>query len=236
MITLYAFESGFGMPSSSPFVTKAMILLKMAGQPFGIEIVQDLSTTPKGKLPYLRDNGEVVADSEIIRRHLENRYGAEFDQGLSPAERASARALSRLAEEHLYWCIMYSHWQIDRHWPVIKEMFFGTLPPDQRDMIAEDVRKQVLRDLHGHGMGRHSYDEMLDFARDDLKAIADSLGDQPFLFGETPCSADAAVAPQILAIAKDPFDGPLNEATHAHAALLPYAKRLLARFFPDWQG
>ncbi len=233
MITLYAFEPGFGMPSSSPFVTKAMILLKMAGQPFGIDLVHDLSQAPKGKLPYLKDGDMVIADSDIIRRHLESRYHVDFDHGLDGRNRAHGLALTRLAEEHLYWCTMYSHWQIDQHWPVIKEMFFGTLPAEQRDVVAQEVREQILRDLHGHGMGRHEHGEVLDFARGDIKAIADTLGEQPFLFGKEPKSADAAIAPQLLAIATDPFDSPLTDAIHAHRPLVSYAKRVLGHFFPD---
>ncbi len=233
MITLYAFEPGFGMPSSSPFVTKTMILLKMADQPFETEIVHDLSTTPKGKLPYIKDGDQIVADSDVIRRHLETRYRVDFDEGLSDSDRAVGLALSRLTEEHLYWCTMYSHWQIDKHWATVKEMFFGTLPEGQKDAVADEVRQQILRDLHGHGLGRHSYEEIIDFARSDLKAIADVLGDGPFLFGDEPKSADAAVGTQILAIATDPFESPLTDAIHAQKPLVPYAKRVLNQFFPD---
>lgn len=233
MITLYAFEPGFGMPSSSPFVTKVMILLKMAKLSFDVEIVHDLSAAPKGKLPYIQIDRKIIADSDIIRRHLERRYNVDFDDGLSPAERAQALAAMRLAEEHLYWCIMYHHWQVDRHWPTIKEMFFGTLAVDQRDEIADQVRQQVVRDLHGQGMGRHSHDEMLDFLRADLKALADMIGSKRFLFGNAPTGADAAIAPQILTIAADPFDGPLTEAVHAYPGLVPYARSVLAHFFPE---
>ncbi len=233
MITVYAFEPGFGMPSASPFVTKVLVLLKMAELPFGIEITQDLGKAPKGKLPYIRDENDVIGDSDVIRRHLQSRHGVDFDRGLDPTERATGLALTRLAEEHLYWCLMYHHWQIDQHWLVIKEMFFGAVPAERRDQVAQEVRTQVLRDLHGHGMGRHSHDEMLDFARADLQALADILGDRPFLFGTEPTSADAAIAPQLVAIAADSFDAPLNRAIHDHPRLVDYGKRVLATYFPD---
>jgi len=136
--------------------------------------------------------------------------------------------------EHLYWCVMYHHWQVDRHWPTIKEMFFGTLPDDQRDAVADEVRQQLIRDLHGHGMGRHAYEEVIDFARSDLKAIADVLGDGPFLFGDEPKSADAAIATQVLGIVNDPFESPLTDVIHAQKPLVPYAKRVLKQFFPEF--
>ena len=34
MITLYTFGPYFGLPDASPFVTKAMLLLKFAGLPY----------------------------------------------------------------------------------------------------------------------------------------------------------------------------------------------------------
>ena len=234
MITVYAFEPGLGMPSASPFVTKAMILLKMADQRFGIEILHDLSNAPKGKLPYIHDGDKVIADSDMIRRYLESRCQVDFDHGLNDAERASGLALTRLAEEHLYWCSMYSHWQVDAHWSMIKQQFFGGLPDDQRDAIADAVREQILRDLQGQGMGRHDYQEVVDFAREDLKVIAAQLGQQPFLFGDEPKSADAAIGPQLLTLAADPISSPLTEAIHEQKELFTYARRVSERFFPGF--
>ncbi len=232
MIKLYAYEPALGMPSGSPFVVKTMILLKMAGCPFDIEIMADPSSSPKGKLPFLRDEGETIADSELIRHHLETRHQATFFADLTPEERGVGLGLQRLAEEHLYWCGMYHHWQIDAHWPALEEMFFGVLSADQREAIAEEVRSQVLRDLRGHGLGRHSEEEMLHFARSDLAALSDALGDRPFYFGDNPTGIDAAIAPQILTITRDPFEAPLNHLIKSFANLEPYADRILEQFFP----
>lgn len=97
MITLYAFDPGFGMPSASPFVVKTMIHLTIADRPFETDFVQDYMTAPKGKLPYIRDQETMIADSELIRKHLERRYGVDLDAGLNAAQRAEGVAFSRLA-------------------------------------------------------------------------------------------------------------------------------------------
>lgn len=233
MITLYAFEPAFGLPSGSPFVVKAMILLKMADQPFGMEILADPNEAPKGKLPYIRDDGEAIADSELIRQHLEQRYQADFFSDLTPVERAHGLGLQRLAEEHLYWCGMYHHWQIDAHWPKIKALIFGMMPADQQDAVADEVRAQVLKDLYSQGMGRHSYQEMLSFAEANLEALSDALSNQPFFFGDKPTGIDAGIAPQLLMISEDPFKAPLNDLITGKPALVAYAKRTLEHFFPN---
>lgn len=233
MITLYGFDPAFGMPSASPFVVKTMIQLSIADRPFETEFVQDYSTAPKGKLPYISDRGTLIADSELIRKHLERQYGVDLDAGLSARQRAEGVAFSRLAEDHLYWCLMYHHWQIGSHWQVMKPAIFEGVPSDQLDAIAEGVREQVVRDLHSQGLGRHGEDELLMLAKDDLDALGEALGDGPYWFGERLTAADAAIAPQIQCIAGDPLDGPLNQALEAHPRLVAYAKRVIGDVFPD---
>jgi len=66
MITLYAFGPAFGLPDVSPFVTKVEMLLKMAGLDYRTD-TKGFSKAPKGKLPYIADDGEMIADSTFIR-------------------------------------------------------------------------------------------------------------------------------------------------------------------------
>src|SRR5215510_13602528 len=73
MITLYTFGPAFSLPDPSPFVTKVEVLLKMAGLAYRTDTT-GFRQAPKGKLPYIDDDGEQVADSTLIRWHLENKY------------------------------------------------------------------------------------------------------------------------------------------------------------------
>src|SRR5271165_1335916 len=99
MITLYGFGPAMGLPEISPFVTKAHILLRMAGIPYETNAnVGGFLKAPKGKLPYISDDGAVVSDSTFIRFHIEKKYGFDFDHGLSRAEMATGWALERPAE------------------------------------------------------------------------------------------------------------------------------------------
>src|SRR5512132_2110713 len=109
MITLYAFGPGFGLPDPSPFVTKVEVLLKMAGLAYRTDTT-GFRQAPKGKLPYIDDDGEQVADSTFIRWHLENKYRIDFDKGLSAEQRAVAWAFEKMAEDHLYWALVDARW------------------------------------------------------------------------------------------------------------------------------
>src|SRR5436189_5956134 len=95
MITLYGFGTGFGLPEISPFVTKTEVQLKMAGLAYAKEKAMPPSS-PKGQMPYIDDDGKLVADTTFIRAHIERKYGLDFDEGLSLRQRAQAWAFERM--------------------------------------------------------------------------------------------------------------------------------------------
>ena len=82
MITLYTFGPASGLPDISPFVTKAEMLLKLARLDYQTDS-NGFDKAPKGKLPYIVDDGEFIADYTFIRWHLEKKNGIDFDQGLA---------------------------------------------------------------------------------------------------------------------------------------------------------
>jgi glutathione S-transferase len=112
MITLYTFGPYFGLPDGSPFVTKAMLLLKFAGLEFS-EDRGGYRKAPKGKLLYIDDGGLIVADSTFICFHIEKKYGFDFDAGLTPEQKAAAWAIEKMCEDHLYLALMATRWLDD---------------------------------------------------------------------------------------------------------------------------
>lgn len=69
MLTLYGGGPAFGLPDASPFVSKAHVLLKMAGVPYTFAKA-NFRKAPKGKIPYIDDGGMLLGDSGFIRAHL----------------------------------------------------------------------------------------------------------------------------------------------------------------------
>ena len=129
MITLYGFGPALGLPVLSPFVTKAHILLKMAGLQYQTNVsAKGLLGAPKGKLPYIKDGDAVIADSTFIRFYIEKSYGFDFDKGLGPAEKALGWALERMCEERLYWLMVDARWLIDANFAAGPERIFDGLP------------------------------------------------------------------------------------------------------------
>ncbi|MGC1306267.1 MAG: hypothetical protein WA885_03485 [Phormidesmis sp.] len=63
MIALYQFAPALGVRCPSPLCLKLETYLRMAGLPYQVAANANLLKAPKKKLPYITDNGRVVADS-----------------------------------------------------------------------------------------------------------------------------------------------------------------------------
>src|SRR5690606_36592494 len=104
---------------------------------------QHLRTAPKGKLPYIDDDGTRIADSEFIISHLKAKYGDPLDGGLGAEQRAVAHAFTKMMDENLYWCMMYSRWLDPRTWPTVRETLFGKLPAPSRWIAPPMVQREI---------------------------------------------------------------------------------------------
>ncbi len=233
MITLYKFGPGFGLPDPSPFVTKAELLLKIAGLPYTVDL-KGFGKAPKGKLPYIRDDGETIPDSTFIRLHIERKYGFDFDSGLSAEQKGLAWAIEKMCEDHLYWVMVDARWMDDGNFARGPAKFFDAVPAPIRPLVKAFVRRGLRRTLRGQGLGRHGAQEIAELGRRDVAALAAILGDKPFLFGEEPRGADATVGAFVMGCLAEVFVTPLREAAAAQANLVAYAQRTTKRYYPDF--
>ncbi len=231
MITLYGFGPAFGSPDPSPFVVKALILLKMSGQDFTL-LRGNMRKAPKGKLPYIIDNGVIIPDSTLIRLHLEQKYGHDFDAGASPDERAASWMFEKTCEDHLYWGAVYERWVEDANFNAGPAQFFKPIPALIRPLIVGLIRKKVQRNLQGQGSGRYTPEERTAIMSRAVQAMADYLTRRDFLGGAQPCGSDAGVYATLAALLKAPFDSALAREVQSHPALVSYIARMDARYFP----
>ncbi|MEM7631435.1 MAG: glutathione S-transferase family protein [Pseudomonadota bacterium] len=225
MLTLVTYAPAFGQPSASPFCVKAMYLLNLSGLGWQRRDTNDPRRWPKGKLPALQSDTEVIGDSDNIRTYLEEQ-GADFDAGLTDLQRASSRTLIRMVEEHLYFHILMDRWGDNAVWPTIRETYFKALPALLRRLIANRIRKDVLRGMHAQGMGRLTAGERLDRVEPDLQAITTHLWQGPFLFGRTPTAADASVGAMLGAMASTPEGTALSRRVRGDLILSRYISRV----------
>jgi len=229
MITLYQFPAAFGVPNISPFCLKLETFLRLSGLDYQVRSVRDPRKAPKGKLPYIELEGETIADSAIIQRRLAERFPLTLDSHLDAAARGRALAITRLCDEHLALLLLYFRWLDEEGWRQTRASFFGNLPAPLRLALPTLVRRRMRHALWAQGLGRHDTEELLGFAREDLQALADLLGEAPFFGGELPCSADAAAYGTLANLLLCSLDTPLNRLAHEFPVLAAYCDRLRER-------
>jgi len=235
-ITLHRFGTYLGTPDSSPFVIKTMMLLKLAGLAFS-DVQGNPFKAPQRFLPYIVDDGVTVADSGLIRAHLERKYGVDFDAGLDPVRKAQAWAIERMCEDHLYFAMLESRWLDGRIFREgLGKHMFGPIPAPLRPLVKGMLRRMNAKRLAGHGLGRHGKSDIAALARRDIEALATLIGEKLYLMGDTPCGTDGFVFGIVTAILTPPIESPLRAAMVAHANLVAYRDRLTRQFFPDLSG
>jgi glutathione S-transferase len=189
---------------------------------------------PKGKLPYIDDDGIIVADSTFIRLHIEKTRGVDFDAHLTAEQRATAWVVEKMCEEHLSWLIARTRWLDDANFQRGLAKLFDRAPAPVRPLVIWSVRRKVAKTMYAQGMGRHSAEEAATLGRKDVEALAALLGDKPYLFGDAPCGADATLLAFVAGLLWPACESPLRDAALAHACLVAYHDRMMRDYFPAY--
>ena len=122
-----------------------MAYMKLAGIPFEHHVQGDPRKAPKGKIPYIEDEGKEIGDSTFIIKHLKAKYGDPLAEGLSAYQLAKGQAIKVMLEERTYWAgMIYPRWVKKDHYELIANTFFGEIPKFLRMTIFGMVAKLSL--------------------------------------------------------------------------------------------
>ena len=234
MITVHQFVPAWGLPDLSPFCIKINTYLKMAGLPHKV-VTSDVRKAPRGKLPYIEDEGKFVSDSGHIIEHLKQRYGDPLDGHLTAQERAIGFAFQSMLEEHFYFVQLYIRFQNDAGWEVYKGSLaeYGRrigVPGFLTPILLHQVRSKTKQQLHLQGTGRHSLEEVTSIGKRQLDAVSNMLGEKPFLLGEKPTSFDACIYAFLIGLLEAPIPSQIKDHGHTLANLSAYCQRMRERF------
>lgn len=232
MITLYQFGPGFGLADPSPFCLKVDLYLRAAGLPYQTRAgFQHLRSAPLGKLPYIEDNGTVVPDSTFIISYLKAEYGDPLDRGLGAEQKAVTHAFGKMLDENLYWCIVFSRWFDEDCWPEVRKSFFGGMPVPLRWIVPRIARRSAERSLHGHGIGRHDKDRIMEIARRDMAALSAYLGEREYFLGETLSTLDVYAFAFLAELIVPPLDCEARRIACSFDNLVRFVDRIRSRYY-----
>lgn len=232
MLEFYKFVPQFGLRDASPFCLKLMTYLNLAEIPHKTIELMDPRKGPKEKLPYIVDKGEAIGDTEIIIRHLKQTYGDPLGEGLSESDKAISHAFSIMFAERFYWAsAVYPRWVRKEHRELITETWFGMIPKPLRGFIVRPIFKEMEKTVMGHGIGKHSPEEIYELGLADIQAVEAQLGDQIFLLGDMVREIDASAYAFLANTRCELFQTPLCQYVRNSPKLMAYIDRVDERAF-----
>ena len=227
MITLYSYPELFGLEDNNPFGLKVFAFLKLTGLPFEHRHVLDTSAAPRGQLPYLVDADETIGDSDAIIAHLTRKYALTLDHALTASQRDLDLLIRRTLDD-LYWVMSYSRWRDDQYWPRFRDALLEQHPDISAEAL-EGARKYNFERYRYQGIGRYEPDAAYARGVASLQAIANVLGDGPFMFGDAPASLDAAVYGFVASIWFYDIDTPLKRFVGTRDKLVKHCAAMRER-------
>jgi len=230
-VVVHELRGAWGLASISPFCLKLQTWLRIAGIPYSSVAAATPFGAPKGKLPFIEHDGRRIGDSGFAIDYLSQRLGRDPDASLDTITRGTAVALRRMVEENLYWTLVYDRWMVEENWRSFRDVVLGGVPAAVRPLIAPIARRGVRKQLVGHGMGRHSAEEIHAIGRRDIGALADVLGDRPFFLGDVPTGFDAVAYGFLANILEVPIASPVKDEGLRRASLPAYLARMRNRFW-----
>lgn len=238
MIKLFQLPRVWGLPSISPPCVRLETWMRMTGIPYEARVMDPVNyPIPKGKIPYIEDNGMIMGDSTLIIDYLRKTRNVDPDAGLTPHERSISTAFSRMLTENTYWITVLDRYAFDPGWAIYRELIRPMItvgaPEEQHEAILAGFKEKILAGYYGHGLGRHTNDEVVQIMKGDLEAVSTFLADKPFFFGDTPTSVDATAYGVIANVINVPLDTPTLRYGRSLPNLVAYCQRMHDRFFPD---
>jgi glutathione S-transferase len=226
MLTLYSYPEMFGVADNNGYGLKVFAFLKLAGVAFTHEHVFDASAAPRGQLPYIDDDGDVVGDSEAIIAHVTARYRVGIDAALTPAQRTTNLLVTRMLDD-LYWVMSYSRWKDERFYPAFRDAFMAQ--HSRIDATGLDkARDYNAQRYFFQGIGRYLPDQAYARGIADLRTLADLIPADGYLHGARPTSIDAGIYGFIANIHFFPIATPLKAAVAAHPNLVRHCEAIHA--------
>src|SRR5262245_9818660 len=170
MLVPYSYPGLFGVADDNGYGLKVYAFLRLTGVPFRHEHIVDASHAPRGQLPYVDDEGEIVGDSETILAHLVRKYRLTIDGELTQAERDRNLLITRLLDD-LYWVMSYSRWKDDRYWPAFRDAMLRE-HPGLTEATLQSAREYNAQRYHFQGIGRYEPDDAMARGLADLGVLA----------------------------------------------------------------
>lgn len=239
MIILHTAPSFEELPSISPPCLELETWFRMVKLPYRKVIVtaESFAIAPKGKIPFIEYQGKLIGDVFLIMEMFKQTEGIDLDAGLTSVERSISLAFRRMIKENTYWGAAETRFGIKENWQQYREMvaraLFPDAPLDVSEPVAEEFCKTMHAQMHAHGIGRHSHEEIAQIVCADFHALSDFLADKPFFMGDEPTTLDATAYGYIGNFLQPRFATPIVDNLIQRSNLCNHYERMAEQFFGE---
>jgi glutathione S-transferase len=103
-----------------------------------------------------------------------------------------------------------------------------------RPIVEKLVLRRIRRNLHAHGIGRHSEAEVTSMVARGIDALSQILGDNRYFLGDAPSGSDATVFAFVACGITPHFESPVRDKLQSVPNLVAYHDRMMREYFPDF--
>jgi len=238
-VYLYQFARCPTIPSVSPFCLKVETWLRMVGIKYENVDHKMRYKSKKGQLPFVEVNGKEIADSDIIIRELSQHFDKSLDEGLTPDQRNISHAFESMLNNHTSWVVRWWRYnnpdefiraaQMD-----IKRTLNSRLPKGLLNLFFKWGFKSNIKQAIGHGLGRHTSEEIYDFGKSDLKALSEYLVEKDYFFGKEPHLLDCVAFAHLCQFVYVPFAEMKEWMETETPNLVAFVEKMKNRYWSDW--
>jgi len=248
-IQLYVVPKEHSEPSNSAFCQKLETFFRAADVRDYTPVFSAPLGAPKGKLPYIVVESDdhtstTIADSHFIIQYLIRERLAkdlDTDAGLTDTQRAESRAWQAYMEELAFPAIILQRWTYpSNRTNLTKDILEGTSFPIKQFFRWILVRR-MKKNLQGHGVGRHSEEEVNSLIEEFMKNLIVRL-DSPksreggFFHGEEPTTIDCVLYGFLVNGLRMTSTPLFTGLILASETLRGYVERGTKRWFPEYSG
>ncbi|VDN02582.1 unnamed protein product [Thelazia callipaeda] len=224
MVYLYQLPRIKYIPSLSSFCLKLETWLRIADINYE-NICSWHTRSLEGSVPFLEYNGKEYSDSSLaimtfsIYRDMTKIFAKEaMENHLSSEQRATSHAFEAMVENSLIMSVAY-----------IQLM-------DHKNDIWRELPNDELKKLQNPSLMKHTREEILTMADNDLKAISSFLGSNYYFSGFKPTTVDATLFSVLAQIVYAPYELPQKVSIERNFPnLKEYCDRIKGRYWPDWE-
>ena len=235
---VFGLAKTWDFPDASPYVCKLVMWLKLVDIDFELIYVpwpEMIERAPRKSVPWVEDDdGELIHDSQRVIERLTAKREIPLDAHLSARENGQMRAWQRLLEDHYYWAgLVQMRWVEDHNWALYKQELAAALTPSPEiEAFFQEIRDYLVGEFRGHAVGKMTTAEVRAVACQDLDALSDQLGENPWLMGARPSGIDAMLYACLLQTFATRCTSPLVDYARAKENLYEYYIRLRDQYWP----